>query len=252
MSTTLLIGRMPVRDEPLLHPRRGGADRDVLDDRGAEARAEVWRLDVDAERIGDAAVRRFSVAVSGSSQRRAAERGNFAGEAENAKEVGAVRPGGDIEDDVAELFDERAAGRGICRQDENALVLVAEAELLLAQDHARRFDASDWTKLEFCRLASVAVDEFGAFGGKGDLLPDREVRRAANDLLAAVARLHRREPKAVCVGVGSIATTSATRMRSGSQLAPMVSQDSTSAVASISRRASSQRAFGHQRSRGAS
>ena len=47
MSTTLLIGRWPAAREPRLQPERRGADRDVGEDAGGEARAELGDLDRD-------------------------------------------------------------------------------------------------------------------------------------------------------------------------------------------------------------
>ncbi len=122
-------------------------------------------------------------------------------EAEHAEQVRAVRPGRDVEDDVAQLLDQRPPYWRIGAQHEDALVVVTQPELLLAQDHARRFHAANRAQLELRLLARVAIDQLGALGGEGDLLTDRHVRRTADDLLFAGAGVHRHQPEPVRVGV---------------------------------------------------
>ncbi len=186
--------------EPILHPERRRADGQAFDDGGGEATAKVRVGDGDFD-PGGRRRRAFRVRDIGFAKGKPQERRNFAGEAEDAEEVGAVRPGGDVEDDVAELFHKGAANWRIRGQDEDALVLLAEAQLFFAEDHTRGFDAADSVALELRGLACVAVDEDGALGGEGNLLAGGEVGSAADDGPLAFAGVDRGKTKAVGVGV---------------------------------------------------
>ena len=187
-------------DEALLHPGRGGAELDALDDAGGEAPAEVGRLDGDGDELAGLAVR-LGMRAIGLAQGLSGDGGDLAGEAEDAEQVRAVRPGRDVEDDIADGVDEGGAERGVLGEDEDALVVVAEAELLLAEDHAGRVDAADGAQLQLRALAAVAIDEHRALGGEGDLLSGGHVGRSADDRLRPVTDIDGCEDEAVGVGM---------------------------------------------------
>ena len=151
---------MPGGDQALLHPRRRLADLDVLDDarrrsagRGRGRRSPPCArplIGLPRRRVLD---RRARAHVC------AGQRRHLAGDAEHREQVRPVRRELDVEDVSPRTCGQRRADRRVLGQDEDALVLVGEAELLLGADHARGLDAADLRRLEHGRLAGVAVDQ---------------------------------------------------------------------------------------------
>ena len=186
--------------EALLHPRRRRPHLDALDDAGGEAGAEVGRLDCDGDELTDATPG-VAVGAIWFAQGLAGDGGHLAREAEHAEQVGAVRPGRDVEHDVADGLDQGHARARVRGQHEDAVVVVAEAQLALAQHHARRLHAADGAQLQTGGPSRVAVDERGPSGGEGDLLAGGHVGRAADHRARPLARLHRGQAQAVGVGM---------------------------------------------------
>ena len=188
-------------DEALLHPRGRRPQLDPLDDAGGEAPAEIGGFDRDGDEVAGL-LPGLGVRAIRFAQGPAGDGRHLAGEAEHAEQVGAVGPGGDIEDDVADGIDEGCADGGVPGQHEDALVVVAQAELLLAEDHAGGVDAPDGAKLQLGELAAVAIDEHRAFGRERDPLAGGDVGRAADHRLRPVPHLHGSEHQAVGIGMG--------------------------------------------------
>ena len=106
------------------------------------------------------------------------EGGEFAGHAAVGEKVRAVRGDFDLEERVGgdELV-ERAADGGVCGEDHEALVVVAEAEFAAAAHHAAAEDAA-----EFAFFDGEVAGEDCAGEGDGDAVARGEVFRAADDL----------------------------------------------------------------------
>ena len=82
-------------------------------------------------------------------------------------------------------------------------MLVAEAQLLLAQDHAGRVDAADGAQFQLrASLPGMPIDEHRPFSGEGDLLAGGDVGRATDDRLRPLAGVDGSEAEAVGVGMG--------------------------------------------------
>ena len=74
---------------------------------------------------------------------------------------------GNIVNRVANVIRQRHAGGGVVGQDDDAFVLVGNAQLALRTSHRIRFDATDLLALEHSGLISglVGVDDGGTFAG---------------------------------------------------------------------------------------
>ena len=81
-------------------------------------------------------------------------------------------------------------------------MLLAEAKLFFAENHAGGLDAADGVALQLCYLTRVAIDQHGTFGSKRDFLASGDVRSAADDRSLAFAGVDGSEAEAVGVGVG--------------------------------------------------
>ena len=187
--------------EALLHPGGRGAHLDPFNDAGREAPAEVGGLDGHGDELAGAAAG-LGVGAGWLTQGLARDRGHLAGEAKDAKQVGAVGPRRDIEHDIADGIHQRRTDGGVLGQHEDALVLVAEAQLLLAQDHAGRVDAADGAQFQLGELPGMPIDEHRPFSGEGDLLAGGDVGRATDDHPGPLAGVDGSEAEAVGVGVG--------------------------------------------------
>ena len=205
-------GPHPGAAQALLHPERRRADLQPLDQRGGVARAQVGRVDHDPDevRVGHDRNRlpvedRQCVAAHGlAGQRRglAADAGDRLQVPERALDV-------EREDRIAQVVDQRRPHRRIIRQDQVALVLLAQVELLLRADHPFGHDAANLVRLQLDdpALLAVAVHQPRAGEGEGHLrslapaevLVDVriEVGRARDDpqrRLAAVLDPHQGQP----------------------------------------------------------
>ena len=81
-------------------------------------------------------------------------------------------------------------------------MVVAKPKFKRRADHARGADAANGRCLERVGLAGARVDEHRAFHGEGDLLPGRDIGRAADyGSGLAIADVHGGQHQAVGVGV---------------------------------------------------
>ena len=193
---------LPGRGQAPLQPLRRGADADAADDRRDVAAADVGVGDLDGRRLRDRRpllrVLDLRLAHGLAGQRR-----HLAGDAEHGEVVGPVGRGRDVEHGLAEHLAQRRPDGGRVVEDEDALVLIGEAELQLRADHAGRDDAADLRPLELAGRAGMRIVEGGALQREGDLLPRRDVGRAADDRLGRVAAVvHGGQAEAVGGGVG--------------------------------------------------
>ena len=162
-------------DEATLHLPGRRADRHAVhvarDEPGAESRV----LDVDAD------VRRRRIAglddrEVGQRERSSGRRRDLAGEAEDRQGVAAVRLHVDVEHDVA---GERSRGRGRSGyrlEDEDAVGIVGQAQLVTRAEHPLTRDAGDRRDLD----APVA-GQHSSRQRHRDALARRDVRRATDD-----------------------------------------------------------------------
>src|SRR5262249_20254660 len=151
-----------------LEPIGRWADPHVFDQRGTVTRAEVRRLDRDARTAGDRRAY-FGVGEIGLAHAGVLDRGNLAGDAEDRLAVRSIGGQLEVEDAIAEIFAKWGTDWRVLGQDEDALVLIGEAELLLGADHSLRLDTSDLLGLERdpLLLGAVAVEQAGAEAGEG-------------------------------------------------------------------------------------
>ncbi len=181
-----------------LQPRRRRADRDVLEQPRGEARAEVGVLDDDLG-ARDVAGGARVVGPRRRRERRARDRVHLAGDAVDAQAVGPV--GRDLELEHVggdrQRVGQRSARLEVLRQHHDPVVLAADRDLVLGEDHPARFLAAQLGLLE---LGAVGHDR--ARRGDRDGLARRDVRRAADDLVRlALADVDRADRQAVRVGM---------------------------------------------------
>src|SRR5919204_659752 len=113
---------------------------------------------------------------------RTEDRGDLTREPEHAKAIGAIRLQFADEDAFAERFGERLTHLVLSVQDEDPLVVLAEAELLLGHDHALAAHAEELRRLQRRAFAGLAIDVRRADLGVRNDLSLLEVRRAGDDL----------------------------------------------------------------------
>src|ERR1051325_9075665 len=117
--------------------------------------------------------------------------GDFAGNADDAVEVGAVGSDFQVVDDVArgaaKKFGERLADVGIFTEDEESIDLIGKAQFLRGAHHALGFDAANFADLDckglFARFSRQSV----AGEDEGDFIAGFEIVRTADDLAFAFA-----------------------------------------------------------------
>lgn len=131
----------------------------------------------------------------------AEQRRELAGEALMPPQVGAVRDGdvGELEDGVLRGHDlaDRRAHRRVRRQHEDAVVVVAQAQLVLGADHAAALDPADLARRQRDGPARPTRQR-GADRCVGHDLALCHVGRAADDLRRGpVARVHGDEAQAI-------------------------------------------------------
>ena len=135
----------------------------------------------------------------GDGEREAEVGGELAGDADDAHRVGPVRGDREVEDRVveAEELADVGAGRGGRVEVEDAVVVVAEAELARRTEHAVGDLAADLAPLD-----GHPAGEGGAGGGERGEHAGVHVRGAAHDAGGAVAGVDVDEAEPVGVGVG--------------------------------------------------
>jgi len=196
------------RGHALGEPLRAGADLHVLDDARRVAGAALGILDLDRRQVGD--VRQAGVLLQLVERERhvfAIHRAHLARHAHHAQAVGAVRRDLEVEHRVAHLHivGEGHANGSILRQNHDAVVVAADAELARRTVHAHARDAAQLRLLD-----GEIARQGGADERRDDVVPRVEVLRAAHDLQrlgVAVgvhvvgAHVHLRHPHVVGVGV---------------------------------------------------
>ena len=164
-------------------PSRAGADFDAFDDAGGVVGAAVGGFEGDFVGLGGAAFRGGFRVIAFAFERNAGEGGEFAGEAEMAEEIGAIRGDLEVEEGVAfdDLVDGFADGQRAVENPQAAGVF-ADPEFLAAAHHA---EAIDTAELAFFDLETAGQSCAGE--GERDFVARFEVLRAANDLARAAA-----------------------------------------------------------------
>ncbi len=113
-------------------------------------------------------------------ERRPVRRRELARDALVTQKVGPV--GGDVDDEPGvgerEHVEQRCPGRGVGGELEDAVVLLAEAELAGGAEHPLAHDAADRARLD---AESLGPRHLGAEPGERIALPRRDVGRAADD-----------------------------------------------------------------------
>ena len=172
------------RQQAHLDPVGRWTDVDAADPATDEpwAQAGVEHLDAEALRDRPARLRHIGRRQS---ERRAGQRGHLAGKPDHRQRVAPVRLDVDVEDRVAEQLGQRTSERRVGRQDQDAVGVRGQAELVARAEHPVADDAHLLGTLD----PPVARQDRA---GQGDrhALAGRDVGRAADDLerLAAVDR----------------------------------------------------------------
>src|SRR5438034_1766322 len=112
---------------------------------------------------------------------RAEEGRDLARDADDPEAIGAIRLELEREDSLTEDLAEQSAHWKIRVEDVDPLVLVAETELLLREDHALALDSPHRFAAQDRALAGVAVDDRRAFVGVRHDRALRQVRRTRHD-----------------------------------------------------------------------
>ena len=166
--------------------------------------------------------------------------GKLAGNPQDAGIADHVGQDIEVEDRVAHVVHERHAHRGVGIQDDDALVLLGDAQLLFGADHREGFHPADDRPFEGGehepRLMTVV--EPGAFAGVGDLdrlgqgsraLVFQQVRRAGQNgerLGAAIIQLAEHQP----IGVG---VRQHLQDRGGDELIPLPGEPGNAEIAPV-------------------
>ena len=185
--------------QPLLQPRGRRPHAHPADHRAGVARAQLRVVDLDADGVGRA---RDRVAEGGLADGVGGARGDLVRHAQDRQAVAAV--GRHLHHErigAGQIGGEGGAEGRVVGEHQDALVLVAQAQLALGADHALGDDAADGGGAERAQLARALVMELGADAGEGDVLPCGDVGRAADDRLRPRAGIDGGEPQAVGVGV---------------------------------------------------
>ena len=135
----------PGRDQSVLHPLRRWSDGHVLEVRRTEPPAPVGILDPDDEALRVELV--AELRDRWLAQRDALHRRELARDTDDAHTVGPIGLKLEDEDRIAERISQRLAHSQCLVEDEDALVIVAEAELLLGTDHPLAEDAAHLLRL---------------------------------------------------------------------------------------------------------
>ena len=192
---------LPRGAEARPQPQRRGPHLDAREDTRGEPRAEVRHLDGDRRQLLDLAVAgRVGVGLPGCGRKgRAGDRVDLPRDPVDAEAVGAVRVEVQLEHvlgDGDDLGERRAGIDPEVAENHDPLVVVAELELVLREDHSGGFDAAQ------LGLAELLAARHGrAREGDGDGLTRGDVRRAADDRPLAVAGVHGADGQPVGVRV---------------------------------------------------
>ena len=199
------------RLEPPPEPRGRRADACPADHGGVEpgARLDVLDRDPDAAnrfaRAGAAGgwhVDRFGAGNLRQAERRPVRRRELARHALVTQEVGPV--GGDVHHEPRvskrEHVKQRRPGRSVGGELEDAIMLLAEAELARGAEHPLAYHAADRARLD---AESLGPGHLGAEPGKRVALPHRDIGRPADDGQGfAAAIVHPGEADLGGLGIG--------------------------------------------------
>ena len=153
--------------EPPLHPARRRADGDVLEQGRRIARRQVRVGDLDTNLAGD----RLACSL-GDGRRQgqglAGESGDLAGHADDRQAPGHVRRDLDLEDDVAEIIDERFPDRRVVIENDDAFMFLVDAKLERRADHGVAGDAAQLRRLQLLELLGrvMAIEVREAASGR--------------------------------------------------------------------------------------
>ena len=185
------------RQEPHLDAVRRRTDGDAPNGARDEPRAERRLADLHGQRVGD------RPAALGYGGLRPADRGAGDGrdlprQADEAEGVSPVRLDVDVEDGVAEEVAECSPDRGIGLEDEDALGIGRQAQLVAGAEHAVAQRAH-----LLCALDPSAAGQDRAGQGDGHPLARCDVRRPTDDRQwLTIADAHGRERQAVRTRMG--------------------------------------------------
>jgi len=191
--------------EPPLHPAGGRTDFDPLDQRGGVPGRQLGILNQHADLASDhfalletACVRQL--------ERLSRDRRHLAGHADHGQAASQVRCHLQLQNDIPHEVGQRHADRCIVLQDDDALVLVGNAQFLEGADHGIGRDAANLRRLQFLEdfLLHMAVEQDGTAQGDHHLLPlvsDLDVGRTGDQRLGPAFPISddgQREP----IGIG--------------------------------------------------
>ena len=191
----------PGGDQPSLEPGRGGRDTDALEGADGEPRAQIRDLDVHRRDLGDRP-RTGRGDLLGRPRRRrelgTGDRVQLARDPVDTHAIDPVRIQVELQHGLGDrqhLLQPRP-GVGIGVEHHDPVVVLAELELALGEDHPVGFDAA---KLRSPQLRPVGQSRPGQ--GDGDGLPGGDVGGTADDRPSAPAVVHLTDPEAVRVRV---------------------------------------------------
>ena len=158
MSTTLLIGRWPAASSRALQPQRRGADLDVGEHAGGEARAELGHLDRHRGVVGDLARRRSPrrpASHGGAASSAPGDRVHLAGDAVDAEAVDPVGGQLELEHRLGDRQRRRRAGARRARRRSSTMIPSASSPI--SSSVSERIIPSDSTPRSFALPSFVAV-----------------------------------------------------------------------------------------------
>ena len=163
--------------EPALEPLGRRADLNAAHDAADVARAVVWGLDVDPHVLLS---RRsaFGDLCVGRAQEAAGECVDLAGNAPEAQAVRAIGRNLEVNDHIVEPSGrgKRGADREVFVEHQNAVVAVAQPELVFGAEHALGCDAADFGFFDLHPSGQRSAGQ-----GDGDGLPGHDIGCAADD-----------------------------------------------------------------------
>ncbi len=184
------------QEQPAGDPARRRPDRDVVEHRDGEARAQVGRLHHGRRRRLDRPAARCRLGRLGRGEGEAEAGRQVAGDPDDGPGVGAVALDGDVEDDVgleAQRLGQRRARltRRLVAEDQEAGAVVGEPELLPRAEHPVGHDAAHLAPLDLEAAGEDGADRAPAGHG-------RPPRSCARRRRSRAARRRRRPRPAGC------------------------------------------------------
>ena len=174
-------GAQPGTGEAVLQPLGRRPDAHPVDDRGrvAVAKVRVCYGDADPFAHGRAGL---LVARLRLGDRAARQSRHLVGHSQHGKAVQAVRRQFQVQHGIAQVVRQRLPQRSVLGQDDDACVVVSQAQLQLGADHALRLHAPNACCRQRLVPAAVGVVQEGANPGEAYLLALSHVGGAADHL----------------------------------------------------------------------